>query len=907
MSNNDSNLTMATFNLPFDVTIDIFSRLPVKSLFRFTSVCKSWYALIKTPNFISKHLTHFTLNPNFPFTSLLVSTKSKGYGMSLFFNDEFDRPIDLDFPFLTQESDPDIVGICNGLVCISVSQFGKPLFLCNPATKQFRRIPGYRWWDERGAKLKRVTFGFGFHPSAKDYKLVRIAYYSCFDARVVVRAEFFSVRTGNWREIDAGKARFFGEEVGAVMPYEICGSVNGVFYWAALVLPLNTVIIVSFDMDDEVFAKIATPPCFSEIWDQCNWKLTELNNKLALIIYPDDYYTCFDVWVLDENRSSWTKQFKVGPFPDIGSRVGGEKNVEIMLVGCAKDGKLIVEDRSESDVLKLFSYDPKSQVTKNLPAAHVVYPYEVYLYKESLLPVGNIEAIAQTHVCCIHDCNSVVDYGVVRILISYLEKNWKKVNLAKVASVINVKDGISAVMMIVLAHISDTWTGRFVMVVCSTAAYAIGFWVLYVSAMFNSANNVVLCFYLAMVPIAAGRAMRGPTLYAFLGDQIGHQDEPNQDKKRVQARVKFWVRLNKFLGATVAFFVFGPLLWKESFEISAIAMTISGFLFSCGFPFYYRKKPTGSPITDVYYVIKAAIWKRNLDYPATPKQFYHNDKGELELSPHVALLRWLDKAAIEETSNSSMSSPEEQESRGMLCPAAQVTKVKLLLTMAPMWATFFNYCLVVATGILRLCTERQQKHAWKVRIGVGMLKLYKDNIGEKIIPMSVFWLTPQFCLLGFMEGLCEDGLVDFYCQQVPESMKAYGPPFNRWVLGMGNFVSILWVLTFKPWFGDNINDSQLDNYYAILAIVSIANLFVYGLVSNMPIYNIDQVAEKDVQLQEILADGNKSPVSKSFIPPSHLSIATSTQRITASTSFPEHQSRNTGIVVQKKLSHQKTM
>ncbi|KAL7248501.1 hypothetical protein ACSBR2_003269 [Camellia fascicularis] len=558
--------------------------------------------------------------------------------------------------------------------------------------------------------------------------------------------------------------------------------------------------------------------------------------------------------------------------------------------------------------------------------------------------------------------HSLVDKGVVGILISYLEENWKEVNLAKVASVINVQDGLSAVMMIVLAHISDTWTGRFKMVVYSTVAYVIGFWLLYLSALFNSTNNVVLFFYLAMVPIAAGRAVRDPTLQAFLGDQIGHQDEPNHDEKRVQASVNFWARLNKFLGATVAFFVFGPLLWKVSFKISAIAMTISGFLFLCGFPFYYRKKPTGSPMTDVYCVTKAAIWKRNLDYPATPEQFYHNDKGELELSPHVALLRWLDKAAIEEKSNSSMSSPEEQESRGMLCPAAQVTKVKLLLTMAPMWTTFFNYCLVVATGstffllqtsnmdgnvnltyfsiirsfssfiasflyellVPRLWTETQQKRAWKVRIGVGMfcsflscavarfveiyrLKLYKDNNGEEIIPMSVFWLTPQFCLLGFMEGLCEDGLVDFYHQQVPESMKAYGPPFNQWVLGMGNFVSILWILTFNLWFGDNINDSRLDNYYAILAIVGIANLFVYHFVSNMPIYNIDQVAEKDVQLLEILADGDKNPVSKSFIPPIHPSITTSTQRITASRSFPEHQSRNTGIVVQKKLSHQKTM
>ncbi|KAI8014285.1 Protein NRT1/ PTR FAMILY 5.5 [Camellia lanceoleosa] len=496
--------------------------------------------------------------------------------------------------------------------------------------------------------------------------------------------------------------------------------------------------------------------------------------------------------------------------------------------------------------------------------------------------------------------------------VAFMTENWKKVNLAKVASVINVQDGLSAVMMIVLAQISDTLTGRFMMVVYSTVAYAIGFWVLYLSAMFSSANNVVLLFYLAMEPIAAGRAVRGPTLHAFLGDQIGHQDGPNQDKKRVQARVNFWVRLNEFLDATVAFFVFGPLLWKVSFKISAIAMTISGVLFLCGSRFYYRKKPTGSPMTDVYCVTKAAIWKRNLDYPATPKKFYHNDKGELELSPHVALLRWLDKAAIKETSNSSMSSPEEQESRGMLCPAAQVTKVKLLLAMAPMWTTFFNYCLVVATGtsflyellVLRLWTETQQKRAWKVRIGVGMfcsflscvvarfveiyrLKLYKDNNGEEIIPMSVFWLTPQFCLLGFMEGLCEDGLVDFYHQQVPESMTAYGPPFNQWVLGMGNFVSILWTLTFNPWFGDNINDSRSDNYYAILAIVSIANLFVYRFVSNMPIYNIDQVARKDVQLKEIWTDGGKNLVSTVFIPPSRPSIR-------ASTSFPERQSRNTG-------------
>ncbi|GMP51088.1 hypothetical protein CsSME_00017456 [Camellia sinensis var. sinensis] len=121
--------------------------------------------------------------------------------------------------------------------------------------------------------------------------------------------------------------------------------------------------------------------------------------------------------------------------------------------------------------------------------------------------------------------HSLVDRGVVGILISYLEENWEKENLAKVASVTNVQDGLSAVMMIVIAHISDTWTGHFMMVVYSTVAYVIGFWLLYLSAKFKSTNNVVF-FYLAMVPTAVGTAVRDPTLHAFLGDQM---QEPNQE------------------------------------------------------------------------------------------------------------------------------------------------------------------------------------------------------------------------------------------------------------------------------------------------------------------------------------------------------------------------------------------
>ncbi|KAL5769476.1 hypothetical protein ACOSP7_013630 [Xanthoceras sorbifolium] len=42
--------------LPEDMIIEILSILPVKSLIRFRCVSKSWYALVKSSSFISKHL-----------------------------------------------------------------------------------------------------------------------------------------------------------------------------------------------------------------------------------------------------------------------------------------------------------------------------------------------------------------------------------------------------------------------------------------------------------------------------------------------------------------------------------------------------------------------------------------------------------------------------------------------------------------------------------------------------------------------------------------------------------------------------------------------------------------------------------------------------------------------------------
>ncbi|KAI8556882.1 hypothetical protein RHMOL_Rhmol05G0290500 [Rhododendron molle] len=405
MGGSQSTEARVTFHLPIEITIEILSRLPVKSLLRFKSVCKTWYVLIKSDDFVAKHLqTHSALNS----ASLLVTTfnrKTKNCVMSLVVNDGFNNgPINLYFPSFKMRSYLSVGGICNGLVCVSVSRYGFPLILCNPATRQFREIPGAEWQlahipDYNVLKVKWISYGFGFHPSTNDYKLIRIVYYASPIRKHNIRADLYVTSTDTWTKIDPKKLSLFvGEEDefgedNNFMFMEIFGSpasavLSGVFYWPAHVASTNELIVVSFDMGDEVFREIRTPSCLNETWDAMNWRLTELNDKLALFILPcDRYYDVLDLWVLNESESSWTNQFKVRSSPRIASTVGNGELGELTVLGCAKNGQLLVTYHTISGDIPydVFLYDPKTWKTVDLYIAQVEYAPPVYLYEGTLV------------------------------------------------------------------------------------------------------------------------------------------------------------------------------------------------------------------------------------------------------------------------------------------------------------------------------------------------------------------------------------------------------------------------------------------------------------------------------------------------------------------------------------------
>ena len=123
-----------------------------------------------------------------------------------------------------------------------------------------------------------------------------------------------------------------------------------------------------------------------------------------------------------------------------------------------------------------------------------------------------------------------------------------------------------------------------------------------------------------------------------------------------------------------------------------------------------------------------------------------------------------------------------------------------------------------------------------------------------------------------MEGLARDGLQEFFHKHVAISMMSYGPSFNECVLGIGNFISLPFVLACRSWFKDTINTSHLDRYYLTLAILSFVCLvmYVYASYSLKPFHMGN--ASEDEELNEISVHGTDGLIES--------------QPITRSDSFP---------------------
>uniref|UniRef100_A0A0D6QRH6 Major facilitator superfamily (MFS) profile domain-containing protein n=1 Tax=Araucaria cunninghamii TaxID=56994 RepID=A0A0D6QRH6_ARACU len=110
--------------------------------------------------------------------------------------------------------------------------------------------------------------------------------------------------------------------------------------------------------------------------------------------------------------------------------------------------------------------------------------------------------------------------------------------------------------------------------------------------------------------------------------------------------------------------------------------------------------------------------------------------------------------------------------------------------------------------------------------------------GKATVPLSVYWLVPQFFLVGAGEAFAYVGQLEFFIKESPVSMKSMSTGLFQSTLSLGFFLSSLLVTLINKitrhgmnqgWLPNNLNKGKLNYFYWLLAVLSFINLLIFFL------------------------------------------------------------------------------
>jgi F-box interacting protein len=352
-------------DFPIDVIVDIFTRLPVKSLLRFRCVSKPFCALIDSHDFIKSHLKR-SIDTKTHLSLILRDS----YLYSLDF-DSLDNLVELDHPLKSEEFGTEVLGSCDGLLCLYNGE--EEIAIWNPSTRKYRKLPVEEIeFPDYFTSCQYIIYGMGYDPVRDDYKVVRfIQFYGqdvwdSFDSEVKV----YSMKSHSWRRIQdfpyyLRYKRSYGELVGSAL------------HWVVSRKPESDVanLIAAFDLTSEEY-RLVPQPEFSE--KDFHMNIGELEGCLSILC--NYIQVRVDVWVMKDYgvKESWTKLFSVAQ-PEV------IRSFEFVIpLAYSKCGSkvLLVQDNK-----KLVWYDVAHKKVKKIKACGIPDYFESFLCVESLVPL----------------------------------------------------------------------------------------------------------------------------------------------------------------------------------------------------------------------------------------------------------------------------------------------------------------------------------------------------------------------------------------------------------------------------------------------------------------------------------------------------------------------------------------
>ncbi|KNA17420.1 hypothetical protein SOVF_080300 isoform B [Spinacia oleracea] len=183
-------------------------------------------------------------------------------------------------------------------------------------------------------------------------------------------------------------------------------------------------------------------------------------------------------------------------------------------------------------------------------------------------------------------------------------------------------------------------------------------------------------------------------------------------------------------------------------------------------------------------------------------------------------------------------------------PPASMTAFDIIST-----STFIIFYDKLIVPLYVKLTKRKPKPPTELqRIGIGLSiavvaivvaglleqqrRKYAILSGEDISPLSIFWQTPQYVLVGIAEAFVYVAQWEFFSSQTPDGIKSIGLGLSMSSSAMGSYLcsfilTVVMHFTTKNgrpgWVPPNLNDGHLDRFFFLSAALTTVNLGFYVL------------------------------------------------------------------------------
>ncbi|KAL2933110.1 Protein NRT1/ PTR FAMILY 5.8 [Bienertia sinuspersici] len=473
--------------------------------------------------------------------------------------------------------------------------------------------------------------------------------------------------------------------------------------------------------------------------------------------------------------------------------------------------------------------------------------------------------------------------GVASNLVTYLTDIIHLSN-STAAKTVNSWCGFTSIMPLLVAPIAESLWDHY-----STILVSSFFYILLVKALtsstfewawpVNKSISTTFMFW-SLCLISLGLGGYNPSLQAFGADQLGEDDDmpTNQtDLKTSGKRTLFFtwwyfgVCSGSLLGISIMSYIQDTLGWSLGFAVPTLVMIASIILFSSGTRCYAFNFPNDQKVDD-----HTPFKNMAEGLKAKISRVFYCGLGESNRKGNVPDQKLVGSKELDEKANKSISLSD---------------KIKVSLRLLPIWAMLLLFAVifqqpatfftkqgmtmkrnigtkfkippatlqgVITVSIILLmplydkilvpCTQiitRNEKGITVLqRMGAGMVlsiiaMVIAALVEEKRLKtpsLTIFWLLPQYILLGISDIFTVVGMQEFFYGEVPIKMRTMGIALYTSVFGVGSFlsaimISLIEIVTTRggkqSWFSDDMSKARLDKYYWLLAVLSTLSLLVY--------------------------------------------------------------------------------